>query len=1115
MLQLVLGRSGTGKTKYTVDEICGRISAGEENILLLVPEQFSFVSGNVFLSRLGDENFNKVEISDFTRLSYEVRRLYGGVDKTVLDDSGKAILMSRAISAVQDSLRLYTKNRSSAGLITAMTDLYSELRTCDIGFFRLEELSATCTNETLKNKLYDISCILSAYESLIADEFIDSDTELIRLYEKLMTVDYFQGRTVYIDGFNGFTQQEIKILSRIFKGAQDVYITLCTDSVHDAQYGYGVFSNVKETAVSLMRLANECGIKTAPALVLDRMHRSEGSALALLEKGLYNPEKETDQTPCEMVTLCRADTIYDECAYIAAEIKKLLRSGKYRCRDIAVLSRDAEVYKAPLEAAFENYEIPFFHDERQAVVSQPLVNLIEFALKAVTHSYRSEDIFSYAKTNLVSVSNEEICSLENYAVLWRISGNQWKQEFTKHPNGFSSEFTQEDRALLHRLNGTREKVVLPLLKLEKDLRGASGAAAAKAVYEFLIHVHADKNLKKYAQRLERQQQSVLAQEQGRIWDLVMQVLDQMALTLGNEPVAAAEFANLFSLVIRLQDLGNIPQGLDNVSIGSAERMKLDNPPVVFIAGANEGIFPRNYHASGLLNESDREYLKNAEIDLFANGRRMAVQEKFIAYCAVTACTKRLFVSCCTASANGEAMTESSLITEIQEILPNCRQVRTADFDVLERIGSSTTAFELCASLWKENSVLSQSLKQYFRYDELYKDKIRALEFQCDEKDFEIENSETATALFGRELYLSASRADVFYNCPFMYFCRFGMEVRPRKVAEMDPMQTGTVIHYVFERLFSEYTVAALCAMDDKVRLQTVNAVLSEYLEQEMGMHREENKRFTYLFLRLQKVINLVVERMIEDFSNSSFEPDACELPIDRDGDIKPLEVPLDDGGRVIVRGSVDRVDLMEADGKKYIRIVDYKTGQKVFDLNDIVNGLNMQMMIYMICIQEGASGKYEGALPAGVMYMPSGRNLPQMSRDAGDDEVKKEICRDLKFSGVVLDDTQVLSGMDHMVTDEMIESGKYRGITGKLVTLRQFGLLSSVIKGLLREMGEVLHRGDIGVRPVQYSAASKHMPCDFCDYTDVCENKQKKHPRKITDKKYDEVLRELAEEGEE
>ena len=99
MLQLILGRSGSGKTRQIYDELTSSVGRGNGKAhILLVPEQFSFESERALLERLGASEAGKVQVLSFTRLAETVFRELGGLAGRRMDDCVRALLLSQEIT---------------------------------------------------------------------------------------------------------------------------------------------------------------------------------------------------------------------------------------------------------------------------------------------------------------------------------------------------------------------------------------------------------------------------------------------------------------------------------------------------------------------------------------------------------------------------------------------------------------------------------------------------------------------------------------------------------------------------------------------------------------------------------------------------------------------------------------------------------------------------------------------------------------------------------------------------------------------------------------------------------------------------------------------------------
>ena len=1103
MLKFVFGRSGYGKTEYCFSEIESLVKDGEENILLLTPEQYNFTAEKRLLRTLGEANINKVSNSSFSRLSTEAARRFGGNPLPVLSKGGKAVLMKKAIDSVKDKLTVFDNKTNSSSFIVSMVRIFDEMSSCDISSADMLAASATVEKEILSRKLFDMSLIIGAYSDLLKDNYFDSANELSWLYEKLVDTDFFMGRSVFIDGFNGFVANEFKILELIIRDAKCVTVTLATDSYFgDDQFD--LFSYVNKNAEKLKGIAEKFCVPVEH-VKLEKNFRTNDKALLFCESNLYSRHSAELKGDPESISIYSAKSVSDECDYIALQIKKELRAGR-RAREIAVICREADSYESELIYAFRKYGVPYYVDERQPICTQPLIVFVQYLLRSIVYSFRSDDILSLAKTGLTELNREKMSNLENYVYIWNISGvKKWDKPFTSSTKGFTGEMSDSDKKRLEEINASRSYLIDRLNRFKYSVKDETATEIGRGIYELLHSFGVNRHLKDIAQSLAEYGRDILAEEQGRVWDILMNILNQLAVVSGDEKISLKDYLSLFNIMAVNEDLGVLPQGLDNVQFGQADRMRADNPKSVYILGANEGEFPKAVTSGGLLSESDRIILSKNDLELYSFGETLNLQERYFAYMSTSVASEKL---CVTYLGNGANPMPSVIVSSLKKCFPDIKEIKYSDIPEIELIESRASAFELMAEGFNNNTEFSESLKEYFKNDERFS----SVCLLSENDDININSTESATKLFGENMFLSASRLEDFFNCRFRYFCKYGLMARPRIRAELSAMETGTVIHHVLEKLINEIGSAELGKSDDARIKLLVDKYLKEYLENEMGSN-EYTGRFTYQYLRLSKMLYSVVGRLAEEFSQSKFEAKAFELNIDMDGEVKPKTIPLERGGSVSLRGKVDRVDVLEENGIRYVRVVDYKSGTKKFSLSDILYGLNLQMFVYLFTLCGDENSNYYGT-PAGVLYMHASRSVFGMDREADAAAISKAETSEYKMKGLVLYDSEhdILQSMENDLKGKYIPV-KYtqkKGITGCFASLEELGKISKKVEALIAEMGNLLQAGNISQNPINGKNHDK--TCEYCDYSFVCSNRRSVPNREIEIFDDEAVMNKLKEE---
>ncbi|MBQ2847673.1 MAG: PD-(D/E)XK nuclease family protein [Clostridia bacterium] len=1116
MLYLILASQGGGKTTHIMNLI-GQFSAGgHKKLTLIVPEQFSFMSEKIMLERVGAKAMADIDVLSFTSLGEKLVGRPAFHERKRLGDSSKAVLMRMALESVKDKLLLYGSHVARKSVISEFVALSSEFKLNAVATDAVRLALAEEENSLLKMKLSDIVTVLDAYDAMTSKSYFNPDDLLTELYDILPENDYFKDRLVFIDAFRGFTAQEYKIIAEMMKKSTAVYVTLCTDNLENGDDETDLFAHTKRTAKKLIELAKKNAVPVAKPQYLSmrskfnnfppQFSKYNAPELFALEKELFSPAPNVYEDECEGITLCKSADIYEECEYIACTAKKLIRENGYRCRDIAVIARDSAAYEAPLRSALKKCGISVFEDSRQPVDVSPVVALVSSAVQIAAYGFDTETLMRCLKTGLAGFDTQEISDVENYAYLWKISGSAWLRDFKQNPKGFGGEIGDEEQQELDYLNSVRKRIVAPLYSLKESLKDTDGENAAKSIFEFLEKVNASENIRALARSLENQGETGLALELERMWNTVIDLLDSLETLLRDRNVTASETADILELMLGVQTVGSLPQGLDEITIGSADRIRTVAPKIVFIAGANNGVFPAVPFSGNALTDKDRRRMSEMGIGLSDFGEYKLAEEKLIAYNAFCCASDKLYVCCPEKNLKGEALSPSELYTKIKTLFPKCTETSAQEQGGMYYIEGRELAFEQLAKNKNDANELYASLSECFDGDAEYEGRIAALHRVSGNREFKIEDKNAAEQLFGKDMFISASRIESYYKCPFAYFCRYGIKAMPRKVAELDPMQRGNVIHYALEQLLISFEKDKLIAMSRKELLDFLNALLEEYLMSRLD-GANQSERFIYIFNKLVISICDVAQRLIKELSVSSFKPVDFELGIGFDGEIPPYEVKTNNG-RIIISGAVDRVDEAIVNDGKYIRVVDYKSSGKDFALSDVVQGLNMQMFIYLFTLWQNGGKKYGDFTPAGVLYYPANSPLVSAERGTSDEDIETERQKKCRMNGIILNNPDVITAMDETKSGLFVPA-RFKGgeFSGSLIGLTQLGKLKEKADEILVEMADSLHSGEIPAIPAYGKSYEKI--CEYCDYKAVCSYEENIPVRALNDCKTDEVLKDL------
>lgn len=1110
MLTLLFSRAGGGKTTAVCERLCAAAAAGEDRLTLLVPEQFSFTSQKQMLARLPAETAGRIDILSFTALAEQLIGEAALQQHRRLDEAAATAMMAVALGNLRDRLQLYGQHAARRSVIREFTSLRSECKRSAISAAQLRAAAMQVETPLLQAKLQDLATVFEAYDALLGASCFDPDDLLTACTECMDSRDYFRDRTVMIDGFRGFTAQELRVIGGMLRQAKEVCVTLCCDGLQNLGDETDLFAHTKRTAAALIRIARQNQVPVGKPTVLDGKARSGvAPALAALERNLYAPAPARYEAPCPELLLCKAADIDSECAFVAATAKKLIRTQGLRCREIAIIARNIDAYEAPLHSALRKCGIGAFADSRRPVEASPVVNLVESAAEIAARGVETERVMRYLKTGLVGLTTEEISLIENYCYLWQIRGSAWRRPWTRNPNGFGP-MTPADEDALAALETLRRRVMRPLEALHDAL--AQGDACAQAVWQLLERIDAATHLRALAQTLAAQGEAGAAMELDRLWVVVTELLDSLETLLRGRTVTPESFYETFSLMLAAQTVGSLPQGLDEITVGAADRIRTAAPKAVFLVGCNSGVFPAAPAGGAALTDHDRRALAAVGVELAGFGEYKLAEERLIAYSACSSATQRLIVSCPERGANGDALAPSEVYLKIKSLFPQVREVDAAQADALYYAEGAAPAFEQLARQRVHGDRVYASFLSYFSADPAYAGRLAALDRAAGGRDYRIDDPAAARALFGSHMQISASRVERYHQCPFAYYCSYGLRAKPRRPAELDPMQRGSIIHAVLESLLRQHPGEALFALDRPALAAFVHAEMTAYQAQ-MLAGEAPGERFLYLLSQLEGAVCDVAERLIEELRNSDFAPVAFELRIGGADPEVPAYTLRDADGGLSISGAVDRVDTAVINGKTYLRVVDYKSSGKAFRLSDAMQGLNLQMLIYLFTLWRNGTARFGETTPAGVLYYPAKSPRLSLPRETSAEDLRTEQRRQCRADGLILRDCDVVLAMDRTAGGLFIPVDFKKGeMRGALIGLQQLERLKEKADGILLDMVRALHAGEIPAVPAK-GKNYEHV-CEYCDYQTVCGYEADIPVRTLTDTDHDAALAALdGEEG--
>ncbi len=1112
-LRIIYGRAGCGKSYFCIEDIKKRrMEHPEKTLVLIVPEQFTLLAERNLVKALGASGMGGPEVLSFRRLARRVLDEVGGAARQHVNHAGKAMIIHGILNKNRENLKAFGRPAGQKGFVNKLSKMLSEFKRYNINPMILNEALTKVEDRYLKDKLEDLFLIYSKYEEILHEKYIDTDDDLTLLSNRIEKSIKLKGAEFWIDEFSGFTPQEYEIIGKLLNISYRVNVSLCTDCLMDMVkiQDTDVFSPTKYTAYRLMELANDLNIEVEKPVILKPelpWRFKDNEALYHLERFFFTFPYEVFKEKTDNIGVLSAANPYSEVENTAIKIVGFCRDKGLRYKDIAVITRNMDDYEKLVRIIFPQYGIPFFIDKKREVTNHPLTLLVLSVIQMLQKNFSYESVFRYLKTGLIEIPREDIDILENYVLANGIRGSQWyKKEDWDYRIDFSFEDEEAQKGsmeLIERINRIRYSIIEPIVELKNKIKESKKARdLCRYLYEFLCTINIPKRIGELALEYKLEEELEIAEEYRQIWDMIVEVLDQIVEVSGDEKYTLEQFFDALSIGFAEYSMGLIPHAADQVLVGSVDRWRSHEIEALFILGANDGVFPAASKDEGMLSDKDREVLKELGLVLAPDSKSAAFEEQYLLYNALTKAGKYLRISYPVGDSEGKGLRPSMIISRLKRIFPNMEKLSTVirQDDAKDIIAAPLPTFnmmigvlrkmardsEVEAELWKDVYI-------WFSHREEWKDRLKyaalGLFYTNEEKPL---NPDKVKKTYGNVYYSSVSRLEKFASCPFSYYVQYGLRAKERKIMKMEAPDIGSFLHLVLNRFSETMEKSGLSWKDvDKSWCEEqVDFIVEDIVENVSGIPLKRSKRYVYLKERLKRVINRSIWLIVEHVKRSGFEPIGYEVTFGGAGGLPALTLDLPGGEKVILTGRIDRIDLLKRDKGNYVRIIDYKSGSKEFKLSDVYYGLQLQLIVYLSAIWEnGLKDFSQPVLPAGILYFKLDDPVIRTKGKEEDKDMELEIMKEMKMKGLILSDGEIIKEMDNtidgnsMIIPARINKDGTLGKSSSVATMEQFEILKSHAKDILHKISGEMIKGNISISPYK---RKKQTSCKFCPYSSIC-----------------------------
>ncbi|MBR3133073.1 MAG: helicase-exonuclease AddAB subunit AddB [Clostridia bacterium] len=1076
-LRFVFGRSGTGKSEFIFNEIR---DSDFDKIFIIVPEQFSFSAETSLINSVGTGSVIKAEVLTLSRMAERVIFETVGGQKSNLSKIGRNMIIYNILDNNKNNLKFLGNPDKNLDVVSrTITEFKKHSITPEV----IDSIETKIdNNEYLKLKLDEIKNILELYRDKINRDYLDESDSLTLLAQNLSKTDMFDNSIIYIDEFSGFTTQEYDIIEELLKKAKQVTVNICSDDLENCEEGELFYFN-KITASKLIKRAKNANCKIEkPVFCMDNK-RNSSKELRFLEENLYGNNVYKDDVNDIKIFLAKSP--YSETQHVAKEILKLVKDGGYRFRDIAVVVNNMENYNQDVNVIFGKYGIPVFIDEKKDINQNIFMKFVVGLMNILSTNFSNDAVFSYLKLGLLDIPEDDIYELENYCGKWGIRYSKWyKSDFSYEPINDKQE----------KLNEIRKKVIEPILKFKSELsKEKTGKEITYCLYSFLEENRIQEKIIEKAERLEKEGKIELSKEYKASITLFWNVLDEIVKAFENDKMSFEKYMKIMQVGLSESEFGKIPSTVDQVLFGNLDRSKTHNIKALFVLGMNDGVIPSKALDEGFLNDSDREILKQADVEVAKTTIEQLYENQFLIYKTFSMPENKIYFSYPVSDKEGKAVRKSILITRLKKIFPKVIEesdVIESDFEITNKKATLDEAIiEYKKSLEKNesNSEIEDILSWYYFNDNSRLERIlAALNYSNKAKNIDEKN---IIRLYGKKLKTSVSRLEQYQKCPFSFHLKYGLKLKEKEEFKIRSIDTGNFMHDVIDSFFKR--IDDDCLDIKTISFDDIKEIVYEIIEEKLNMGKNyiftSSQKFNLMTKQLKEVVLESIYYIVEQLKFSKFKVLGHELEFKEGSDFKPIYMDLDDGKSVEIIGKIDRVDIAEGEDGKLIRIIDYKSSVKDIDLNQVVSGIQIQLLTYMDALTDN-----DIADPAGVLYFNLINSVVKSDKNLTDDEIKAEIKKMFKMKGLIVADIDIVKMMDQNIKNGSFseylpvyldKEGNISESRSSVLKKEKFEKLQKYIKRLIKDISNEILKGKIDIKPYYLN---KKKPCDYCEYKSIC-----------------------------
>lgn len=1121
-------------------------------VFYLVPNHMKFEQEINALKRIKELQNNqsnsiatmRIQVFSFYRLAWYYLQHTQYYSSEGLSDAGAAMVFRKILSENEESLKVFRGEINKSGFIKQLFELYQEIKDGNID---LEELlnfiagSASGTKEQdLQLKIQDIKLIFAKFDDIMGEYGIKS-AEIIDYLTSYLDMQDLSNVLFVISGYHHFSARELKLIEVLMRRGGQVKISLVLNKKYPNELPplMDLFYETGATYQQLYQMARQAQVAILPDYVEKEQSLISSDSLQKLQdywiKAQENsPIKNKAQISDNKLQLWCAENSKEEMNHIAKEIRRLVVEEGYRYKDIQLLTRDLDSYETMIEPLFKMHEVPIYLDRDMAMEQHPLVEFIQSLFSIHSYNYRYRDVLRFLRTELFfpfgdqdtvsewqEIRNEwrrKIDLAENVVLAYGYEGYHWQQDKNWHFIRYDFETNEQDdtKVIEQDSNAVRKLIqqTIPTF-FERIQKARTGIEAADYFYQFLVSNGIEKQLMMWRNQAIESGQLEAARNHEQTWEALMNLLDEYVIIYGQESFDLSTFEEIFSSGLEGLRYNKVPTAIDQVQIRSIDLARPGQAKVVFAIGLTDQVLPQKFDNKTLLSDEERQAVNDHLDDsrfLLNNTRKSIAKEPFNAYIMFASATEHLYFSYPSVKDTAKDVKISTYLANIQNDLnlpmqfKHTLSISDNEQVSLEHTGTYRTLISDLTNLKRQKKEIRESILPFWNRMEralmshskalLAEHVFTSLGHQNVPENLE---ADLADELYSKQIYTSVSRMESFYRCQYQYFSRFGLGLKERDVFGLSPAATGEFFHEALDQFFKLLIVQKkqLSELTDREVGEFTEQVLNAVFGEIKFSILDTSSRMNYIRYQLGQTIKKVswaLKRQSERSGMSTVQTEILFGQIASQKGIKGLELPLENDGKISVRGKIDRLDQLVTPDTLYLGVVDYKSSHKKFNITEAYYGLAMQMLTYLdVALMDAVNLVGQTAKPAGSFYLHVHNPILPYETD---DKKEQQLLKKFQFDGLMLNDSVLLENLDKSLqakqssliypieesAKEIIKPGRRQ--EDKFVTEPELDALLTHNRSKFIEAGNNITKGQIDLNPAYQG--KERIACRFCPFRSVC-----------------------------